>query len=350
MTGGGRRWPGLRGSPLHVVVVLLTAVAYLGGCGSTPSGPQPAAMSLRLGVATLLAPPVPNSVLWLAKDDGFYQREGLDVSLLPLDGTPRVIAAMLAGDVDVGNVSTDQVLQLTASGRADLRALHSPDPRQFFLVASSARIDRVDGLRGRTLAISAIGGLDDTTTRLVLGTKGVAVSDLELIALGDPSARAAALVAGRVDATTISVGTWSTISAHAGVRVLVSPEEYFEAAPLVAKVDAVTAPTLATKRQQLQRFTRALLEAVRWYAQHRQAWIEAMVRRRPELDRSMLSALWDGFSGTWAVDGGMEPAQLQTTAGILYGSAELRGLPHVPVSRWTDLRDLDAALQQLRRM
>jgi len=298
----------------------------------------------------LLVPPVPNSVLWLAKDGGFYRREGLDVSLVQLEGTPRVIAAMLAGDVDVGNVSTDQVLQLDASGRADLRALHSPDPRQFFLIASSSRIERLEGLRGKLLAISAIGGLDESTTRLVLRARGVAMSDLDVIAMGDPSARAAALVAGRVDATTISIGTWSSIRSTAGVRVLVSPEDYFEAAPLLAKVDAVTASTLASRRGQLQRFTRAVLEAVRFYSQNRQAWIAAMMRRRPDLDISTLAAVWDQLRASWAVNGGMEPGQLRTTADILYGSVEPAGLPRVPVSRWTDLSALEAALQRLGRM
>ncbi len=350
IVGRDHAGPSLRRRRLSIVVVLLSAVVYLVGCGGPRSAPRPASAVLRLGVATSLAPPVPNSVLWLAQDEGFYRREGLDVSLLALDGTPRVVTAMMTGDIDVGNVSTDQVLQLNASGRADLRALHSPDPRQFLLLASSARIDRIERLRGSTLAISAIGSLDDTTTRRLLRAKGVAVSDLDLVALGDPSARAAALVAGRVDATTISIGTWSTISTATGVHVLVSPEEYFQAAPLVAKVDAVTAAVLAAKREPLRRFTRAVIRAVRYFAEHRQAWVDAMARRRQELDRPMLAALWDRFRGHWAVDGGMDPGQLNATADILYGSSELRALPRVPIARWTDQPDLEIVLAQLRRM
>ncbi len=333
---------------MRAPVVVLVAVAMLaGGCGGRPSEARPQATPLRLGVATTSVPPLPNSVLWLAGDDGFYRREGLDVSLLQVDGTPRVIAAMLSGDIDVGNVATDQVLQLAASGRADLRALHSPDPRQFFLIASAGRIGRVEELRGRTLAISAIGGVDDTTTQLVLRARGVAPTDLNVVALGDPTARAAALVAGRVDATTISIGTWSTMSDHTGIRVLVSPAEYYDAAPLVAKVDAVTAGILATKREALQRFTRAVLKALRHYALDRQAWIDAMVRRRPELDRQALAALWEQFRGSWAIDGGVDPARLGATAGILFGSPELAGVPRVSIDRWADLSVLDAALRQL---
>jgi NitT/TauT family transport system substrate-binding protein len=333
--------PALMTSPRSIIVVMAVA---LGACGAQGPAPQAAQAPLRLGLATQLVPPVPNSVLWLAKDDGFYQREGLDVDLLALDGTPRVMAAMLAGDVDVGNVSTDEVLRLSSSGQADLRALSSPDPRQFFLIASRSAIGSVGQLRGRTIAISAIGGLDDTTTRLVLRSMGVAAGDLQFAAVGDPTARAAALVAGRIDATTISTGTWSTISDFAGVRVLVSAEAYHAAAPIVSKVDAVTATTLAAKRTVLRRFTRAVLAALRRYAGDRGAWVLAMERRRPDLSASRLNALWDQFRGAWAVDGGMSAAQLQATADMLYGSDQFRGLPRVPIARWTDLADLQAAL------
>ena len=330
----------------RLIALAVVVLMVLGACGSAPA-PRNGALSLRIGVATVQVPPVPNSVLWLAEDGGFYRREGLDVTLLPLDGTPRVIAAMLTGDVDVGNVATDQVLQLVASARADLRALHSPDPRQFFLIAGAGRVDSVNRLRGATVAISAVGGVDDTTTRLVLRAKGIAASDLNFVALGAPSVRAAALMAGRIDATTISVGTWSTVSTSPAVHVLVSPQEYYDAAPLVAKVDAATASILRSKQEQVRRFTRAVLEAVRFYAHDRRAWVAAMMRRRPELDPSILSELWDGFRDGWAVNGGMDPAQLRTTEDILYEGDELKGLPRVAVSRWTDLTDLKAVLREL---
>jgi len=51
-------------------------------------------LKLRLGLGSAPAPALPNSVLWLAKDLGFYQREGLDVELNEFKGTPLVIAAM----------------------------------------------------------------------------------------------------------------------------------------------------------------------------------------------------------------------------------------------------------------
>jgi len=52
--------------------------------------------------------------------------------------------------------------------------------------------------------------------------------------------RAQALVAGRVDATSLSVGTWITIQKDPGVRLLVDQNTYYKNATVVEKVDAAT--------------------------------------------------------------------------------------------------------------
>ena len=72
-------------------------------------------LKLRVGLASSPVPPLPNSVNWLAKDLGFYQREGLDVELIELQGTPLAMAAMISGDIDVGNIATSEAIRLTAA-------------------------------------------------------------------------------------------------------------------------------------------------------------------------------------------------------------------------------------------
>src|SRR4051794_38111011 len=92
-------------------------------------------MRLRLGLGSPLAL-LPNSVLWLAKDGGFYQREGLDVELQEVQGTPSVITAMSTGDVDVGNFSPEDVIKLTATNTLALRVIHSAGDTNFFIIVA----------------------------------------------------------------------------------------------------------------------------------------------------------------------------------------------------------------------
>ena len=90
------------------LLVTFIAFALLSQASSLPAAePKPTEpLKLRLGLGSAPAPALPNSVLWLARDLGFYKREGLDVELNEFQGTPLVMAGMVAGDIDVGNVST----------------------------------------------------------------------------------------------------------------------------------------------------------------------------------------------------------------------------------------------------
>ena len=127
---------------------------------------------MKLGLGSAPAPPLPNSVLWLAKDLGFYQREGLDVELTEFQGTPLAIAAMIAGEVDVANVSTSEVIRMTATKGQPMRAIHSPDARLYFLLAARDEIKSVNALQGRTFAVSRIGSVDHSLSMLALKSLG----------------------------------------------------------------------------------------------------------------------------------------------------------------------------------
>src|SRR3979409_1921178 len=78
-------------------------------------------MKLRVGTATTPAPALPESTLWLARDLGFYQKEGLDVEIIEATATPSVIAAMRSGEVDIGNINSEDVIRLSASNDLEMR-------------------------------------------------------------------------------------------------------------------------------------------------------------------------------------------------------------------------------------
>lgn len=118
-----------------MAAVLLACSFDLAAVGESKSSE----LTLRIGMGSAPAPALPNSVNWLAKDLGFYKREGLDVEISEFQGTPLAIAAMISGDIEVGNVSTSDVIRMSASKSQPMRAIHSPDARLYFLIAASWR-------------------------------------------------------------------------------------------------------------------------------------------------------------------------------------------------------------------
>ena len=337
--------------------VLGSAIAMLAACGGT-AAPAPSAaasasakpqstLKLNLGLASKPAPALPNSVLWLAKDLGYYEREGLDVTLQELDGTPTVIAAMVAGQVDVGNISTDQALKLTAQKSVDMRALHSPDARQYFLVAARDSIASPADLKGKTFGVARVGSLDDTMTRVVLTNKGVNPNELTYAGIGAPDVRAQALVGGRIDATTMSISTWAPISKQAGVKVLVDADDYFNAAPIVLKIDAATTSVIKQKPEELRSFTAAILKASRDFAKNENTWVDAMGKRRTDLSKADLESLWPQFKESWAVNGLINLDSYQKTADYLYGTDDFKDVPKIGLNDWTDTSFVDGVLRQI---
>jgi NitT/TauT family transport system substrate-binding protein len=346
-SGRGRRrvWP----RPALLGILLLTMLVGLGcstlGTGA-PGGPKQM-LKLRLGVASTPAPVLPNAVLWVAKDLGFYEKEGLDVDVVEVDGTPSIVAGMRSGDLDVGNLATEDVIKLTSDKTFELRAIHSPDSRQYFMIAGRDEVKSLADLSGKNFAVARVGSLDHLLTARVLDAGGVKSDTLKYVAIGAPAVRAQALAGGRVDATTMSIGTWATIQRQPGVKVLMSQEDYFKAVPIVQKVDAVTLKVLKDKPEELRRFTAAIIKVSRYLAENKQAWIDVMATRRSDVSKEDAADLYDQFKTSWAVNGIMNLDEYQKTADFFYQEDDYKALPHIPVSGWADTQFVDATLKDI---
>ena len=88
-----------------VLGVLAAACSPVPAAGGPTAAPKEA-IKLRVGVATSLAPALPEATLWLARDLGFYQKEGLDVEITEVNATPSLITALRAGEIHIGDINS----------------------------------------------------------------------------------------------------------------------------------------------------------------------------------------------------------------------------------------------------
>jgi NitT/TauT family transport system substrate-binding protein len=331
-----------------MVSVLVAACAPV-PAGSPDAAQAPATaqplMKLNLGVAVTPTPALPESVLWLARDLGFYQQEGLDVQITEFQATPAVITAMRTGDVDVGDVNSEDVIRLDASKQLEMKTINSASGRNFFMIVGKNDIASASELAGKSFAIAQPGSQDDALSSKVLGVKGVSPDAVNYVALGAPNLRARALVAGQIDATTVSLGTWVTIQNQPNIKVLVDVDDYYNSLPLVNKGNAVTAKVLAEKPEALQRFTAALIKASRYLAGNKSAWVAGMAQLRPDMSQSDLGELWDQFGSSWAVNGQLNVNAYQSSTDFLYETGTFADLPKIDAGDWTDTEFVDAVLK-----
>lgn len=329
------------------LVSALALGVLVAACAPAPVGVQPSVLTLKVGVAVTPAPALPESALWLARDLGFFQKEGLDVQLTEVNATPSVITAMRTGDVDVGDINFEDVIRLTSSGELPMRAISSASGRNFFMIVGKRSVGSVAELGGKSFAIARVGSQDHALSSKVLSVKGVPADSVNYVAIGAPNVRAQALVAGQVDATTVSLGTWVTIQNQPNIHVLVGVDDYYSALPLVNKGNAVTVKALNDKAEALRRFTTALIKTSRYLAENKQAWVDGMSNLRPDLARSDLEYLWDQFGSSWAVNGQINLPAYQTSTDFLFDQGTFGDQPHIAATDWVDTSFVDNSLHDL---
>jgi ABC-type nitrate/sulfonate/bicarbonate transport system substrate-binding protein len=141
--------------------------------------------------------------MFIAKEGGYYQKYGLDVDLVFGSGAAGV-AMITSGEAVMTNSSMEQALQ--ASAREPSFALMGSvlNKGPFSLMAIKA-IANVKDLKGRRVAVSALGDAPYNYSVALLEKFGLTARDVQWIAVGtDANARAAALVSGRAEATLLT--------------------------------------------------------------------------------------------------------------------------------------------------
>jgi NitT/TauT family transport system substrate-binding protein len=141
--------------------------------------------------------------LWVAKDSGIFQRHRIDAELVFMQGGSPCVAAMTNGDVDFLESSGGLIAGLMASNDGLVIAnLYLGNPYRLIVTPD---IDRVEGLRGRRLAISRPGEWDNRLNEVMLERHGLRPNeDVIMVPVGGQTDRYNALKAGIVDGTTVN--------------------------------------------------------------------------------------------------------------------------------------------------
>lgn len=141
--------------------------------------------------------------LYIAKEGGYYQKYGYDVTLV-FGVHPAGIAMLVSGEAAMTAYTLEQAM-IASSKDGSLVALGSPYKKSLFAMMAAKNINSIRELKGKRIGVSQIGDAPYNYSIGLLGKAGVSQRDVEWIPLGtDANARAAALVSGRVDATMLT--------------------------------------------------------------------------------------------------------------------------------------------------
>ena len=143
--------------------------------------------------------------LWLAQKLGFYEREGLDVQVVVMRGTPITIQALATESIYVANAGTDGIIGAVDRG-LDLAMIGSLLNNLSMSLVAAKPYKTFEDLRGKTIGSQTITTGTGFALRLVLRAHGLEYPrDYQILNVGGVSDRYVALQSGQIAATPLSV-------------------------------------------------------------------------------------------------------------------------------------------------
>ena len=217
---------------------------------------------IRIGFPSVAFQELP---LFAASKRGFFRAEGLNVELVQIAGSPAV-AALLSGDVDY--ITHNSRIIATAVQAGGVKSVFNYVAKPIYYLVTLPEIRQAKEIHGHTVGVSAFGGAAYYITKQVMEFYGLNVpKDVAIRALGQDSLRFSAMV-GRTIQATLLPPDFAVRSKEKGLNVLVYAGDIVDM-PMGGL--GTTDKRLKEKREEVRRVLRALLRALRFVNDDREA-------------------------------------------------------------------------------
>jgi NitT/TauT family transport system substrate-binding protein len=233
----------------------------------------PAAAQSRTSLKLGLIPADFSAQAYVARENGYFDRQGLDVEITAIGNGAAIQAALVAGALDIGY---SNVLAL-ALARARGLAFEFVLPSNYYRhdeatvgvigVARTGPIVAAKDLESKTIAVSGINEIATLAVRRWMDANGADATKCRFLELPFP-AMAAAVTSGRVDAASLNLALAPT-AGTAGDPIRILTYSYDAIAPRwVISAWCATSDWIAAHGDVLARFTLAMQQATAWANAH----------------------------------------------------------------------------------
>ena len=251
-------------------IVLAACVAF-----STVSAAA-AATKVRL-MYTAVAP---YASAFIAKDQGFFEKRGLDVELILAANGSVIVAGVVSGNVEVGTPTPTVFLQAVDSGldQVAIAATNAmPDSSKSGVLArSNSGIKTAQDLFGKKVGVPGLNGLLDVIFRRWLASQGVDTKRVSYVETSFPQ-MSDLLKAGQVDAV-VAVDPFYSRIVGQNTGYLVADYTRNLPAGTIASVYSSTSKWANANPTTVKAFQEALVEAIAFSKMNDVATRESIAR------------------------------------------------------------------------
>lgn len=244
------------------------SVLFLAACGGGQGGPSGAPQAGPTSVKVSVIPIVDVAPIYLGVEQGFFEEEGLKLTLVPAQGGAAIVPAVVSGQVEFGFSNLTSLiiarskglpLKVVAPG-AGSTGVQGKDFGGVVVKAGSPLKSAAD-LVGKRVAVNTLGNINDTTVRASIRAAGGDPKNVNFVELAFPD-MLAALENGNVDAVQV-VEPFLATALKNGDRLIAS--NYVDTAPGLTIAGYFTSEQTATAKPDLvKRFAAAMQKSLKY--------------------------------------------------------------------------------------
>jgi NitT/TauT family transport system substrate-binding protein len=269
---------------------------------SAPPTPAPTAAPTAAGARGPLSPlstSYPNVDmghlhLWVAEDEGLFEKSGLDVSDQLVSNSAAAMSALLSGQTNIAQTGGSDAVSAAAAG-ADVVVLAVEIPVYTYLLEVPAAVTSLEQLRGGKIGIDSFGGSPDIAVRVALRRSGMDPDrDVTIVPVGNVPTRAAALMQGGLQATVLNPPSSLTVEDN-GFHPLINMAEL--KLPAVSQTTIAQRSWVASHRELVQKYVDTLIEAGERMRQDKPGTVKLISKYLKNDDERAMSYTYDFYVG-----------------------------------------------------
>jgi NitT/TauT family transport system substrate-binding protein len=247
----------------HHALRLAASICAIAVIATTARGAWSAAAPLEKMIVGWSAVAGSQAPVWITKEAGLFEKNGLDVTLIYIDGGSKATQALLSGDVPIAQIGGNAPVVARLRG-ADVTMIAGLLNVLAYSLVVAPEIKKPEDLRGKKLSVSRFGSISDYATRKILLKWGLR-PDVDTAVLqipGGQPARLAAVQSGQLHGM-VAQPPVTNLARKFNLNILAQPEDFGSAYPTTPISTRVS--FIKQRRETVRKFMRALIEGLHVY-------------------------------------------------------------------------------------
>ena len=198
--------------------------------------------------------------LWVAKDAGYFDEQGLDVHMLLIRGGSLAVQLLVTGQSPIGLIGGTSAAYAYLQGNKDVVIISRLQNVMAYTLGAKPEIQKPEDIKGKKLAVSRFGSTSDFVAEYALKHLGLKKTDVTMIQIGLEGDRLLAMQRGDISLSVFSPIITPVVK-KAGMRILLDLEEL--KVPYLLTGHGTTRSFLEKNRSVVVKFMRASILAIK---------------------------------------------------------------------------------------